>query len=118
MDYLLLYHVDGEINLSDFLTKKHDLTIEDLSIGSVCQTGHPWMRLETVDMTLFPYQSLSITKDVEELIEEDGFKDVSPPFEPLIPGMEIPGLSAEVGVLHSVEPSPFPQCRVGWELIS
>ena len=80
--YLPLYYVDGELNLSDLLTKKHDLTIEDLSIGSTWQTGHPWMRLETVDMPLFPYQSLSITKDVEELIEEKCFKDVSPPLEP------------------------------------
>ena len=34
--------------------------------------------------------------------------DVSPPLEPLIPEMEIPGLSAGVGVLHSVESSPSP----------
>ena len=55
-DYLPLYHGDGELNLSDLLTKKHDLTIEDLSTGSNCQTGYPWMKLETVDMPLFPYQ--------------------------------------------------------------
>ena len=42
-EYLPLYHVDGELNLSDPLTKKCDITIENLSIG------HPWMRLETVD---------------------------------------------------------------------
>ena len=40
-DYLPLYHVDGELNLSDLLTKKHDLTIEDLSTGSNWQAGHP-----------------------------------------------------------------------------
>ena len=33
-DYLPLYHEDGDLNLSDLLTKKHDLTIEDLSTGS------------------------------------------------------------------------------------
>ena len=37
-EYLPLYHVDGELNLSDLLTKKHDLTIEGLSIGSIWQT--------------------------------------------------------------------------------
>ena len=51
-EYLPLYHVDRELNLSDLLTKKHDLTIEDLSIGSIWQTWHPWMRLDTVDMPL------------------------------------------------------------------
>ena len=117
-DYLPLYHVDGELNLSDLLTKKHDLTIEDLSTGSNWQTGYPWMKLETVDMPLFPYQSLTITKDLEELIEEECSKDVSSPPEPLIPEMEIPGLGAgvETSVLHSVV--LFPQCREGWELIS
>ena len=33
-DYLPLYHVEGELNLSDLLTKKHDLTVDDLSTGS------------------------------------------------------------------------------------
>ena len=118
-DYLPLYHVDGELNLSDLLTKKHDLTIEDLSTGSNWQAGYPWMKLGTEDMPLFPYQSLTITREVEELIEEECFKDVSPTPEPLIPEMEIPGLGTGVNtsVLHSVL-HPAPQCRVGWELIS
>ena len=66
-DYLPLYHVDGELNLSDLLTKKHDLTVEDLSTGSNWQAGLPWMKLGTEDMPLFPYQSLTITREAEEL---------------------------------------------------
>ena len=71
-------------------------------------------------MPLFPYQLLTITKDVEELIEEECFKDVSPPPEPLIPEMEIPGLGAGVkhSALHSTVSPPPPQCWVGRELIS
>ena len=38
-DYLPLYHVDRELNLSDLLTKIRDLSIEDLSPGSNRQTG-------------------------------------------------------------------------------
>ena len=34
-EYLPLYHVDGELNLADLLTKKYDLTVEDLSIDSM-----------------------------------------------------------------------------------
>ena len=43
----------------------------------------------------------------------------SPQLEPLIPEMEIPGLSAGVGVLHSVEPSPSPTMprRMGVDLL-
>ena len=72
-----------------------------------------------MDMPLFPYQSLSITKDVEELIEEECCKYVSPPLEHLIPEMEIPGLSAGVSALHSVEPSPSPPLpgRMGVDLL-
>ena len=116
--------MDGELNFSDLLTKKHDLTVEDLSTGSNWQAGYPWMKLGTEDMPLFPYQSLTITREVEELIEEECFKDVSPTPEPLIPELEIPGLGAGVNtsVLHSVipppPPPPAPQCWVRWELIS
>ena len=39
--YLPIYHVDRALNLSDLLTKKHDLTVEDLSTGSNWQTGLP-----------------------------------------------------------------------------
>ena len=119
-DYLPLYHVDGELNLSDLLTKKHDLTVEDLSTGSNWQAGLPWMKLGTKDMPLFPHQLLTITREVEELIEEECFKDVSPIPEPLFPEMEIPGLGTGVNasVLHSIIPPPTPQCRVGWVLIS
>ena len=117
-DYLPLYHMDGELNLSDLLMKKHDLMVEDLSTGSNWQAGLPWMKLGTKDMPLFPHQLLTITREVEELIEEECFKDVSPIPEPLIPEMEIPGLGT--GVLFSIVLylSPPPQCWERWELIS
>ena len=89
-----MWNVDGELNPADFLTKKHELTVKDLSTGSTWQAGYPWMRLETMDMPLFPYQSLTIPKDVEELIEEECFKDVSPPPKPLSPEMEFPGFGS------------------------
>ena len=68
------------------------------------------MKLETVNMPLFPYQSLTIPKDVEELIEEECFKEISPPPEPLTPEMKFPGLGVEskCRVLHSSVPPPPP----------
>ena len=79
------------------------------------------MRLGTEDMPLSPYQSLTITREVEELIEEECFKDVSPIPEPLIPEMEITGLGTGVNasVLHSIIPpptSPMPG-RMGVDLL-
>ena len=119
-DYLLIYHVDGAINLSDLLTKKHDLTIEDLSTGSNWQTGLPWMKLGIEDMPLSPYQSLTINREVEELIEEECFKEISLVPEPLNLETEIPGLGtgANFSVLLGTMPPPNPRCRAGWELIS
>ena len=81
-DYLPIYHVDGALNLSDLLTKKHDLTVDDLSTGSKWQTGLPWMKLRIEDIPLAPYQSLTITKEIEELIKEECFKELSPVPEP------------------------------------
>ena len=108
-DLLPIYHVDGELNSADFL--EQELSINDLSTGSVWQTGYPWMKLDTMDMPLFPYQSLTIPKDVEELIEEECFKEVSPPPEPVTPEMEFPGSGVGVNcsTLHSSVPStPLP----------
>ena len=120
-EFLPIYHVDGELNPADFLTKKHEMSVNDLSTGSVWQTGYPWMELETVDMPLFPYQSLTIPKDVEELIEEECFKEVSPPPEPVTPEMEFPGLGFGSGSKMQCFPqfcTPPPLLMsIGWELI-
>ena len=77
------------------------------------------------DMTGMPlslYQSVIIIKDVEDLIEGECFKDISPPPEPLTPEMEFPGLGVGVngGIYYSSVPFPSPQIsgRAGWELIS
>ena len=77
-DYLPLYQVDGELNFSELLTRKHGLSVEDLSTGSNWQSRYSWMRIETVDILLHPYQSLTISQDVEELIEAEYFRDISP----------------------------------------
>ena len=118
-ELLPIYHVDGELNLADLLTKRHELSINDLSAGSVWQTGYPWMKLETMDMPLFPYQSLTIPKDVEELIEEECFKEVSPPPEPVTPEMEFQGLGVGVNcsTFHSSSSSaPLLVNRAGIEI--
>ena len=119
-DYLPLYYVDGELNLSYLLMKKHDLSVEDLSTSSNWQAGLPWMKSGTEDMPLSPYQLLTITREVEELIEKECFKDVSPIPEPLIPETEIPGSGTGVNVsgLHGTIPPPTPPMLAGWELIS
>ena len=48
------------------------------------------MKFGTEDMPLALYQSLTITREVEELIEEECFKEILPVPEPLILENEIP----------------------------
>ena len=104
------------------LTSKHDLTVGDLSTGFNWQSETPWMKLGIEDMPISPYQSLIITREVEELIdEEESFKDISPLPEPLNLETDIPGSGTGVKVsifLGTMPPPTPPQCRAGWELIS
>ena len=71
------------------------------------------MKLETMDMPLFPYQLLTIPKDVEELIEEECFKEVSPLPEPVTPEMEFPslGVGANCSTFHNSVPSTPPTVK-------
>ena len=110
-DYLPIYHVNGTMNLVDLLMKKHELTVGDLSTGSDWQTGRPWMRLNTKDMPLSLYQSLTITREVEEVIEEECFKNITLLSEPLTLEKNIPGLGTGVNLSVSlgIVPSPPPQ---------
>ena len=118
-------NMGGEMCIpATLLTRKHDLTVEDLSTGSNWQSEPPWMKLGIEDMPISPYQSLTITREVEELIdEEELFKDMSPLPEPLILETDIPGSGTGVnasiflGTMPPPTPPP-PQCRAGWELIS
>ena len=118
-DYLPIYYVDGTMNLADLLTK-NNLSVDNLSTGSDWQTGLAWMRLGTEDMPFSQYQSLTITKEVEKLIEEECFKDVTLLSEPLTVEKEIVGSNIGENISVSVcTMSPPPLiCRAGWELIS
>ena len=92
----------------DYWTKKHDLMVEDLFTGSDWQTGLPRMRLGTEDMPLSPFQSLIITREVEELIEEECIKDITLLSEPLTLEKEIPESCIGVNLRVSMGTMPPP----------
>jgi len=74
-DDIPLYHIDGLLNVADLLTKKHQLTPQDVSAGSVWQDGLPWMRLDRSQMPLRSYDSLTVSKLEEVLVQEECFSE-------------------------------------------
>ena len=56
-----LFHIDGTANLTDLLTKKHKIKVEDVSSGSDWIEGLQWMRLPSSETS---YEDLSLNKGV------------------------------------------------------
>ena len=70
-----LYHIDGSLNLSDLLTKKHAVKVEDVSAGSVWIEGLDWMTRDTEDMPLTPYSQLRVGKPIEDEVKVECFSE-------------------------------------------
>ena len=65
-DPLPLYHVDGEMNIADLLTKEHSITVMDVSEGSLWQTGPAWLTLPVSAMPLKKYDQIFMKKEEEK----------------------------------------------------
>ena len=74
-----LCNIDGPGNLADLLTKHHELTIQDLSIGSLWQKGHSWMTQDEDQMNLTKYEDLKFDKSSTSEISTECFSE---PFLP------------------------------------
>jgi len=85
-DNIPLFHIEGISNIADLLTKKHNLKIEQVSIGSPWQEGEPWMKLDFKDMPLISYDMLSIDKKLQDEIQTECFSE---PFLPESQQIEI-----------------------------
>ena len=72
---LPLYHIDGKLNVADYLTKHHSITPEDMSSKSVWQTGYPWMTLPLEKMPITSYKQLTISKEDMSTIDQECFPE-------------------------------------------
>ena len=70
-----LLHIDGSLNLADLLTKKHDIKVEDVSMGSNWIEGLSWMSRDKAEMPLTSYDNLRVEKPVEESIQVECFPE-------------------------------------------
>ena len=61
-----LFHIFGKHNLADLLTKKHELSVESVTLNSVWQNSLPRMRLDTESMPLLAYDQLRVEKPLRK----------------------------------------------------
>ena len=63
-----VYHIPGELNPSDILTKERDITVEDLAPESVWQKGMPWMYKNSAEWPMQTYESVcgKLTDDYDK----------------------------------------------------
>ena len=71
-----LFHIDGNLNILDLLTKHHKIGRNSVDIGSPWQNGVPWMKLETEEMSLLKYTDISVSKSAESAIREKCFEEL------------------------------------------
>ena len=74
-EHLPLFHIDGQSNLADRLTKPESLRQLDIGIDSLWQNGLDWMRLPT---SVLPrsQEALSPSPDTDDLVRQEIFEDV------------------------------------------
>ena len=70
-----LWHIDGNLNLADLLTKKHDIRMDHVSRGSDWIEGLDWMKLDSSEMPLTSYDQLHLDKPIKELVEKECFPE-------------------------------------------
>ena len=97
-DPLPLYHVDGEMNIADLLTKEHSITVKDVSEGSLWQTGPAWLSLPVDALPLKKYDQIYMKKEEEKEALKECFS------EPFMTSGEVDTLPSSNG-LYSVKPA-------------
>ena len=85
-----LFHIDGTANLADLLTKPHEISMKELSIGSTWQDGHDWMSDEVSNFPISQYENLTVSLQDKTTIKEECFS------EPFL-------LEQEDGSVHTIE---------------
>jgi hypothetical protein len=71
-----LYHVDGDSNVADMVTKPRRIQIADVDRDSVWMTGLPWMRLPTENLPRNQY-GLELRPEDETLMSLEQFPNIS-----------------------------------------
>ena len=76
---LPLFHIEGNLNIADLLTKTHDISPEDLGQDSNWQSGLPWMRLPLKKMPIKTYEDIKMDAILQQEVDRECFQE---PFFP------------------------------------
>ena len=63
---VVLYHIDGESNIADLLTKEHPIGAQDVSQGSLWQSGPEWLSKPVSQMPIKKYDQIYLKQDEEQ----------------------------------------------------
>jgi len=72
-DPLPLFHIAGEDNIADLLTKEHPITPLSLGPFSEWTLGKSWMRKPFLDMPITKYSDLTVTVSESNVVSEECF---------------------------------------------
>jgi hypothetical protein len=78
-DELPLFHIDGKLNVADFLTKQNDIKPFDLTEESLWISGYPWMSLDQNAMPLTTFTDLRLSAVQNQQIGEECFPIIKLP---------------------------------------
>ena len=108
-DPLPLYHVDGEENIADLLTKEHSISAQDVSEGSLWQTGPAWLSRPVDSMPLKKYDQIFLKEKEETGALNECYSD------PFMTSRELDTLPSSSGlnVLKSTVDQPAPPGYLG-----
>ena len=115
---LPLFHIKGELNLADWVTKIKPLALEHIDNDSPWQQGLPWMLLPTDQLPLTPFSELTISGDSlqeisQECHNEPFFLDSSQTTHPILAELFLtqqeakPVSTAQVAVRNLMKREPF-----------
>ena len=90
---LPLYHINGKINISDLVTKRHSITPNDLGPDSSWQNGEDWMTNHINEMPITKISDITLTKDDNKGVNDECF----PEFE--LPKGKYMTISSHVSIL-------------------
>jgi hypothetical protein len=74
-EHLPLFHVDGELNLADLITKPRKLPTIDVTATSTWQLGLDWMRLPSDQLPSNQHVS-SLASELDEVVSKEMFQDI------------------------------------------